>query len=258
MFSIEIRALGIFVPKAVVSPKVGHASGTSPDFRGGTPMPNGTPSYELGQFGKLSSELLLAMPTALHGVDPKVALKAVKGQGEQFGRHIRKFFVPTDGTTGELLRPTMLVTIPQVPVNYDLDWNERINQAGPNTGTDWNVRKVGDLYLTERKGIVLTDITLAGFGQKVESEQVLDFGLEWQLGRTMNPHEAFTLLAHRPNLHRELGHSAMAAVSLEHCSFQGARRVCYSWWDGDGRGCDLVWFGVTWSEDCCCGFVRES
>ena len=221
-------------------------------------MPNGTPSYELGQFGKLSSELLLAMPTALDGIDPKVALQAVKGQGEQFGRHIRKFFVPTtaDGTS-KPLRPTMMITIPQVPVNYDLDWNARIDQAGPNTGADWDVRKVGDLYVTERKGIVLTDIALVGFSQAVRSEQALDFAGDWQLGRTMNPYEAFALPTHRPNLHRELGRNAMAAVSLEQREFQGERQVCSSWWLDDGRRCDLDWFDNDWDVDFVFGIVRE-
>ena len=223
-------------------------------------MSNGTSSYELGQFGKLGSAVMLALPTALDGVDPKVALKSVDRRGEQFGRHIRKFFVPPD-PDAKVLRPTLLVTIPQVPVNYDLydlDWNERINQAGPNTSADNDVRKVGDLYVVERKGVVLTDITLVGFGQYVQSEPVLDFAAEWQFGREMNPYEAFALPTHRPNLHRELGRNVLAAVSLEHREFRAERRVCCSWWDGAERDCSLRWFGDGWDGGYVFGFVRES
>src|SRR3989344_8648063 len=219
---------------------------------------HGTASFDreqLSQFATVSSAVEVALPRILHGIDPKDAIKRI-GQGQMFEQHVRRFFAPPTESSA-ILRPTRLITIPQVPVNYDLDWNARIDQAGPNTGADWDVRKVGDLYVTERKGIVLTDIALVGFSQAVRSEQALDFAGDWQLGRTMNPYEAFALPTHRPNLHRELGRNAMAAVSLEQREFQGERQVCSSWWLDDGRRCDLDWFDNDWDVDFVFGIVRE-
>lgn len=221
-------------------------------------MPTHGTAFDLGQYNEVVVPVVRALPKALDGIDPKSAIRSVSDRGEALEQHLRRFFDPSLGEP-KVLRPRFIVPIPQVPVNYDLDWNEAVSQAGPNTGADWDVRKVGHLYVAKRHGLVLTDITLVNFGEDVESEQVLEFGREywpWRV-RVMDPRECFALGAYRPNLHQELGLEAMAAVSLEKCDFRGEPRVPGVWWRGAGRGADLRWFVGGWRPHCWFGFVRE-
>ena len=216
---------------------------------------HGTPSYELGQFAKLSSEVTLSLSTALDGIDPKEALKAIAGKGEQFALHTRQFFMPEQS---QILRPRSIIRLSQVPVNHDRKWEESIAAAGPSTGADWDVRKVGDLYVAERKGIVLTDMTLVNFGEDVGSEQVVEFGRQWNLGRVIDPRECFAISEHFPTLHKSPAFfDPMAVVSLKHCQFRAKSHVCSVWWGGGKRRCHLAWFDDDWHPNFWFGFVSE-
>ncbi len=217
---------------------------------------HGTPSFDPGQFSKLQSEIILQVPRAIAGVDPKIALNAIAGRGEQFALHIRRFFVPDKP---DILRPRSIIRLSQVSVNYGRSWDDTLNAAGPNTDADWDIRKVGDLYLAERKtGTILTNMTLVNFGEDVSSDQVIEFGKDWNLGRVINPWECFAVSEHFPKLHTGLGFfDPMAVVSLKECTFKRGRSVCDVWFGGEKRGCDLSWFGDAWSPYCWFGFVSE-
>jgi len=222
-------------------------------------MSHGTPSYELGQFAKLSSAVTLALPTALHGIDPKEAIKAINRNGERFALHTRKFFVPAEDSQ-KILRPRSIIHLPPISVNHDREWENAVADAGPNTEFDSDIHKVGDLYTPKRAGIVPTSITLANFGgvEDVDSEQVIEFGKEWNLGRIIDPRECFAIVKRFPKLHTSPGFfDQMIIVSLKDCNFEGRRHVCFVLFDGHKRKCRLDWFDRGWGVFSWFGFVRE-
>lgn len=152
-----------------------------------------------------------------------------------------------------------IVPIPNVPVNYDRSFVDAAKAGGPNTTADYDVLKVGDLYVARHKGIVRRNITIVNFTQNVSSEQALEFGLKHNLGRTIDPWECFATNERRPKLNRELGFDYMAVLSLEHCSFLDRRQVPSVWWDGGGCRARLLWFDSPWLDGFFWfGFVSES
>lgn len=220
-------------------------------------MSHGTAStYEIPQFLVVSNAVATALPKALDGIDPKSAIRSVTNNGHALELHLRKFFEPEQPT---VLRPRFIIRLSQVPVNYDRDWNGSIDAAGPNPGKDFDIRKVGGLYVAERKGIVSTDITLVNFAEGVSSEQIIELGQQWKLGRVINPQECFAISEHFPKLHTGPGFfDQMAVVALKECVFRGRRRVCCVWFRGQQRECRLAWFDDGWRSPGWFGFVSES
>lgn len=146
--------------------------------------------------------------------------------------------------SGEILPPhgacihTLRVTVIQ-----DQPWQEAVNAAGPNTPRDYNVHKVGDLYLPIGTG-------------KEEQEHILlnypsgdggwDKASAWAEGKDLKrtvPREVFAISTQYSELHRTLGINPMYVVATTECSFAGDRRACGVWWYGSGREAYLGWVG---------------
>ena len=116
----------------------------------------------------------------------------------------------------------------RVKVILDRDWNEAINAGGPQTPANYNVRKVGQLYLPTGQGDVEREYVLvnnngAGFAA----------ALKWAVGYKLNPtvpREVFAISEHNPDLHGQLGFSYMWLAATTECEFEGYRQACYVWW----------------------------
>lgn len=160
---------------------------------------------------------------------------------------------------------SMLVAAPKggrlhvvrVPVNPAREWQDAINVL-PNTGKDWDIRKVGEHYPPQEGPVEEHEIILVNFGKTITNGQ---FALDWAKPFGLlpaDPRKVFAVGEHKPMLHRELGFSAMVVVSLEECSFEGDRRVPLAWWDGGRRGAVLDWFVDDWYGNRWFAFVRKN
>ena len=145
----------------------------------------------------------------------------------------------------------------RVPVNPTREWQEAINAAGPNTPSNYDVRKVADKYPPQDGVVEEKEIILVNFGKTISDTRVaVEWGKQHGL-RPASPRPVFAIGEHKPQLHRELGVNAMAVVSPEECSFDVVRRVCIVWWSDADRHCNLRWFGHEWSAYYWFAFVRE-
>lgn len=134
------------------------------------------------------------------------------------------------------------LNIVRVTVDPTRDWQEAINTAGPNTGSDCGVRKVGDAYPPEDGGVTEEEIFIVNFGKVIPNGQ---YALDWAKPLNLSPakpRQVFAVGEHKPELHWELKCNPMALVSLVPCSFKGDHCVLRVWWGGARRDVNLDLF----------------
>ena len=134
------------------------------------------------------------------------------------------------------------IHIVRVKVKQDRLWQEAVDKAGPNTPSNYDVRKVGDLYVpvgnqeVEKDIILLNYPTGGGFDKARAWAHPLGF-------KDTDPREVFAIGEQHPNLHNVLGQNPMYVVATKECSFDGHRQACYVWWYDSLREADLRWVG---------------
>lgn len=145
-----------------------------------------------------------------------------------------------------------------VLVDESMDWDAAIDAGFPNTPSNYDVRKVGDLY-SPKSGIkpAKRKMILVNFGKDIPN---VDIALTWGKERKLipaSPRSIWALGKHKPQLHTELGQDVLVVASLKECMFSGSRRVPYGWWHGAERGAFLFWPGGGWDVRCWFAFVCE-
>lgn len=120
----------------------------------------------------------------------------------------------------------------------DREWQEAINAAGPNTPSDYNVRKVGDQYPPTGTEEIEEDLILLNFPNGDGFDAALAWAKSKQLENTV-PREVFAIGEQHPKLHIELGQNPMYVAATKECTFEGHRGACYVWWDDLKRGAYL-------------------
>lgn len=130
----------------------------------------------------------------------------------------------------------------RIRLKPDREWQEAVNAGGPNTPSDYNVRKVGDQYPPTRTEEVEEELVMINYPKGDGYDKAVAWAKTQGLENTV-PREVFVIGEQHPNLHIELGQDPMYAVATTECSFEGHRGACYVWWDGSGRGADLDWVG---------------
>ncbi|MEX2052338.1 MAG: hypothetical protein WD991_01405 [Candidatus Paceibacterota bacterium] len=129
----------------------------------------------------------------------------------------------------------------KVPVRLDEPWDDAVNAAGPDTGADWNVRKVGDLYVPTGKGVVEQEFVLLNYPAGDGSwEKAITWGDTMHLHRTA-PRQVFAIGKAKPNFHTEVGIDPTYVVETTGCAFDGDGQACFVWWDGSRREAYLNW-----------------
>jgi hypothetical protein len=164
---------------------------------------------------------------------------------------IERCSVPVQAPTGGR------IYIVHVPVDPGRKWGDAIDDAGPDTGRSWDVRKVGDHYPPQEGAERDEEIILVNFGKTIPNTQ---YALDWAepFGLVPKaPRAVFAVAKNKPTLHRELGVSGMAIISPVSCTFGGDRQVCYSWLNDDERDCRLRWYVNDWSGHYWFAFGRE-
>ncbi|MFZ2887019.1 MAG: hypothetical protein WA021_04340 [Minisyncoccia bacterium] len=150
------------------------------------------------------------------------------------------------------------IHIVRVPFNPGREWQEAIDASGPNTGKDWDIRKIGDKYPPQAGKTIEREIILVNFGKTIpDTQHALDWAKPYGL-QPEPPRGVFAIGEHKPNLNKELGMDYMGVVSPVECSFGGDRQVPCEWWDGSGRSVGLDWFGGDWDGSYWFAFSRES
>ncbi len=149
------------------------------------------------------------------------------------------------------------IHIVRVPVSPGREWQEAINAAGPNTGKDWSIRKVGDQCPPRKGKAAEREIILVNFGKTIpDTQYALDWAKPFGL-RPEPPRGVFAIGEHKPGLNKELGMDYMAVVSPSECSFEGHRHVPCGWWDGSERSVNLRWFDFEFDGRYWFAFSRE-
>ena len=173
------------------------------------------------------------------------------GQGPelrmQILRLVRGDFVAV--VPGTNFAPPLGARLHTVRVKYDPSrpWQEAVNAAGPNTPSDYNVRKVGELYLptcgrnsAEEKLVEVELIMLNYLNGGGGWDKALAWGQTAGLKQT-SPREVFAIGEQHPRLHKTLKVNPMYAVATTECSFDGRRQACRVWWCDSGRWAFLRW-----------------
>ena len=145
----------------------------------------------------------------------------------------------------------------RVPVDPARDWREAVKAVGPDTGSSWDIWKVGEHYPPQEGKIEEKEIILVNFGKTIPDTE---YAINWAtpLGlKAVDPRPVFAIAEHKPTLHNELGVDGLAIVSPVPCSFEGARRVPYVWLRGAERVARLGWFGKEWFDSYWFAFSRE-
>lgn len=133
------------------------------------------------------------------------------------------------------------IHILRVTVKLDEQWQEAVNAAGPNTPSDYNVRKVGGLYVPTGTGEEEQKHILLNYPN---GDGSWDIALSWAESKGLKktvPREVFAIGKQHPGLHRALGVNPMYMVATTECTFGGRRRACCVWWSDSGREADLPW-----------------
>jgi len=152
-------------------------------------------------------------------------------------------------------KPFRLEAIGQVPVDYDLPWENALLLGGPNTGVT-GIRRVGDQY-AKRSGVVSANITLVNFKEAPTFALAQGFGEERGLGRPLDPRACFALSQHRPRLNQGLNLKEMQVVSLEKCEIGGIEHLPCLRWYGNYRSVYALPLQAKLGEDCWFGFIKE-
>ena len=189
--------------------------------------------------------------------------KAIDAQdiGEQFTLFL------ANGGRMQIVMTTDGITVPDggrirvvaVPVNESRDWSEAVKAAGPNTGRDWAIWRMGDQYPPREAGSGLTQVILVHFGPGKHTKS--EDNIAWAKSQGLvpaSPRKVFAVGEYCPTLHRDLGMDSMAVVSLKQCSFEGGPYCICVWFGGSGRRARGDWFDCGWSDDDWFAFVRES
>ena len=161
-------------------------------------------------------------------------------------------------TDGIIPPPGGRIQILSVPVDESKPWEDAVKAAGPNTGPDWEIWKVGKQY-PPLPGFrpSLKQVVLANFGRAIESsEEALVWGREQKLVPS-TPRVIFSVGEHYPELNQHLEMESMAVVSLKQCSCGGDQCAPYVWFDGSERGASLLRFAGRWGGHGWFAFVRE-
>lgn len=127
-------------------------------------------------------------------------------------------------------------------------WDDVVHAAGPQTGRDWDVWKVGHLYAPVAGASGATrKLVLVNFESErhLWSEEVLTWA-DSQHMVPCSPRQVFAVGECCPTLHRHLAADVMAVVSLVPRRFEGRTLVPSVWWYGSLRQADLCWFDTRW------------
>lgn len=145
-----------------------------------------------------------------------------------------------------------------VPVNESRDWAESVRAAGPDTGRDWAIWRMGGEYPSKEGISGLRKVVLVHFGKgkNTRSEENIAWAKSQGLAPA-SPRTVFAVSEYSPNLNRDLGMD-LAVVSLEQCFFGGMPDCACVWFDGSERKAYDFWFEGDWGDDCWFAFVRES
>lgn len=130
-------------------------------------------------------------------------------------------------------------------LHLDREWQEAVSDAGPNTGGDLNVRKVGDLYLPTGTGVVEEEEHI--LLNYPNGDGSLDRALFWAAQFKLvpnDPRRVFGMAEQHPNLHHEVGTNLMYVVAPVTCTFGGRRQACSARWNDAKREASLDWTGL--------------
>jgi hypothetical protein len=177
-------------------------------------------------------------------IDEQIAL-GWSDNGESMKHVLREVLVPPEQIAGDFAPPPGgRVHVLTIPVSLDKPWNAAVQAAGPSTPGEYDIWKVGDLYLPgppTGRGAVQTKMVLVNFGSTGGNlAKAIAWAEQYGLKKT-NPRQVFAIGEHKPQLNRELGANSMYAVATEECFFEGNRQVCNVWWNDAKRKANLNW-----------------
>lgn len=148
-----------------------------------------------------------------------------------------------------------------VTVDEGRVWDEALSAVGPDTGTDWDIRKVGGEYPPVPTWPVKRRVVIVNFAPRNGGEAE---ALAWKqaeeerTGRKLTPltpRGCFAVVEQHPNLYRKLKVSWMWIPSLASCILRGSRHFPYAWWHSSERGANLNTLENLRNENCWFGFV---
>jgi hypothetical protein len=120
----------------------------------------------------------------------------------------------------------------RVQTCLDGDWEQAVNEGGPQTPENYSIRKVGGLYPPTSSGVIDEELILLNYLKGDGGwDKALAWGKQFCLRKT-DPRWVFAVGKGYPNFNHKVGLNPTCIVATEDCSFYGIRQSCYIWWEG--------------------------
>ncbi|MFA7285984.1 MAG: hypothetical protein WC011_04055 [Candidatus Paceibacterota bacterium] len=130
--------------------------------------------------------------------------------------------------------------IENLVVDYSIPHNQAAMSGGPQTGSDYNVLKVTDLYQSEKKVVTETIVLLNYPKGGGNYSNTVAWGMKNGLVKT-TPHVPFAIGENFPKLNYDLGSNPMYVVETTGCTFGSRASACGVWWGDAERKSSLNW-----------------
>jgi hypothetical protein len=129
----------------------------------------------------------------------------------------------------------------KVRVDYTKTHNQSAMAGGPQTGSDYNVLKVANLYQQSENKVIEETVILFNWIKGGGSyPEAIEWGLKNGLLRT-TPHVPFSIGEQFPDLNYKLGPNPMYVVETTGCSFDGLADACCVCWHDAKLKSSLYW-----------------
>ena len=185
---------------------------------------------------------------------PFEAGEAISGDPTGFGRNATRFVqnggrVTVMMTDGIIPPPGGRIQILTAVVDESRSWEDAVKAAGPDTGRDWDIWKVGGKYPPRpRAKPSLKHVVLCNFGKIIEScEEALTWGKEQKL-KPVTPRVVFSISEHYPDLDQYLGIRDMDMLALQKCLCDGFQCVTYICFEDSRRKAIIDRFDINQSS----------
>ena len=152
-------------------------------------------------------------------------------------------------TDGIIPPPGGRIQILTAVVDESRSWEDAVKAAGPDTGRDWDIWKVGGKYPPRpRAKPSLKHVVLCNFGKIIEScEEALTWGKEQKL-KPVTPRVVFSISEHYPDLDQYLGIRDMDMLALQKCLCDGFQCVTYICFEDSRRKAIIDRFDINQSS----------
>ena len=196
-----------------------------------------------GQIFTLAGDLCDDLLSTIKMLDGTLIQETVNNPQHPFRVGVREMARTMFGVTDIVAPPGARLHTVHIRFNPKRKWKEALEAGGPNTPSNYDVRKaeVRDQYPPTSTEEIEEDLVLLNYPSGDGNwGKALAWAQSMNLQNT-EPREVFAIGEQHPKLDKQLGQNPMYVVATKDCSFVGYRSACGVWWDVSDRRAGLRW-----------------